>query len=344
MKKLIFLGAINHQKEPKGGEEYKNQTLLNEFVKYYQVQIIDTVHWKKNPTVWLKIIYLIFIRNFDELVISASSKSTYKFIKLLSQFDNKISKASYFVIGGYFPSAIVDNTFKSKYYSKIKAIIVEGESLKDKFIDIPSLFPKTHVIPNFKFFDKNIKFVKKKESVINFVFISRINKEKGVDIILEAVKNLNKRYNTKNTFNVNFYGKIDSQYEKTFFNELSENTVYHGFLNIIKNPTASYKILSKNDCMLFPTKWIGEGFPGVIIDAFICNMPVIATDWNMNSELISEKNGILIEPQNISQLEIAMRRMIEDSEFRIKLAKESEMSAHNYHVDNVFPRILEVIG
>ena len=30
--------------------------------------------------------------------------------------------------------------------------------------------------------------------------------------------------------------------------------------------------------MLFPTYWHGEGFPGIVIDAFVAGLLVVATD------------------------------------------------------------------
>ena len=41
--------------------------------------------------------------------------------------------------------------------------------------------------------------------------------------------------------------------------------------------------------MIFPTYYVGEGFPGTIIDAFSSGIPDIATDWRYNSEIV--QNG-----------------------------------------------------
>ena len=41
---------------------------------------------------------------------------------------------------------------------------------------------------------------------------------------------------------------------------------------------------------MFPTYWEGEGFPGTFIDCFASGLPIIATDWNYNAEII--KNNL----------------------------------------------------
>jgi glycosyltransferase involved in cell wall biosynthesis len=55
--------------------------------------------------------------------------------------------------------------------------------------------------------------------------------------------------------------------------------------------------------MLFPTTWMGEGFPGVILDALACGVPVIASDWNMNREVVIEgRTGRIIPPNDSKSL------------------------------------------
>jgi glycosyltransferase involved in cell wall biosynthesis len=96
--------------------------------------------------------------------------------------------------------------------------------------------------------------------------------------------------------------------------------------------------------MLFPTYWQGEGFPGAIIDAFVSGVPVIASDWNMNREIIiHEKNGLLVPPGDAMSLALAMKRMIFDGELRIKMGKRSNEFARKYHVDYVFPQLCHII-
>lgn len=40
--------------------------------------------------------------------------------------------------------------------------------------------------------------------------------------------------------------------------------------------------------LLFPTYYKGKGFAGTLIDAFSVGVPVIASDWKYNAELVNE--------------------------------------------------------
>ena len=48
--------------------------------------------------------------------------------------------------------------------------------------------------------------------------------------------------------------------------------------------------------LLFPTYYEGEGFAGTLIDAMAAGVPVIASDWRYNSEIVQDnRTGFLIK-------------------------------------------------
>ena len=55
----------------------------------------------------------------------------------------------------------------------------------------------------------------------------------------------------------------------------------------------SVDILKNYFALLFPTYYDGEGFAGTLIDAFSAGVPVIASDWKYNAEIVNEKVGIV---------------------------------------------------
>ena len=58
---------------------------------------------------------------------------------------------------------------------------------------------------------------------------------------------------------------------------------------------SNYAILNSYDMMIFPTYYAGEGVAGVIVDAFIAGLPVIASDLGSCREVISDKEtGYLV--------------------------------------------------
>lgn len=122
-----------------------------------------------------------------------------------------------------------------------------------------------------------------------FVFISQIHRTKGIDIIIALREQL------PPDFTLDVYGPI-------FENEyvfLKDKPYYKG----IVEPANISKTLAQYDVLVFPTTYPGEGYPGIIIEAFVNAMPVFTLDWRSIPELIENgSNGILVSPNNPMEL------------------------------------------
>lgn len=64
-------------------------------------------------------------------------------------------------------------------------------------------------------------------------------------------------------------------------------TTYGGLVPFDK----SVEVLKNYFALLFPTYYEGEGFAGTLLDAMAAGVPVVASDWRYNSEIVNEKNG-----------------------------------------------------
>lgn len=98
--------------------------------------------------------------------------------------------------------------------------------------------------------------------------------------------------------------------------------------------------------MLFPTYWHGEGFPGIIIDAFVSGLPVIATDWSLNADIIEDgKTGVILKENTVEALADAMDMMINNPKSVELMSKTCQNSAMNFDIKNVVSdKLLEKIG
>jgi glycosyltransferase involved in cell wall biosynthesis len=336
--RLLFIGAINLGNPPKGGEEYKNQLLINKIsVSFSDAKIIDTFQWIRSPKVWITLFLNILIRRLDIVLISASSVSTYRLLKLMQWVrPSLLRKTTYLVIGGYFPEGIRSKRFDWRFYKHLKNVVVEGNLLR-KIVLANSGLSNVNVLPNFKIFpDSLLKSNEKSHIKFRFVFVGRISKGKGISEILEAAEILK---NKNKEFEVDFYGPIEEEF---YFD--SDNNKYCGFLDFQHDPEQAYTNLASYDCMLFPTYWKGEGFPGVIIDAFIAGLPVIATDWNMNTEIIENGiNGFIIPPKDAISLANKMMWVIENRDTLKEIGTQNQEKANDYHIDRIWPQLFELI-
>jgi glycosyltransferase involved in cell wall biosynthesis len=339
--RILFIGAINNSKPPKGGEEYKNQLILEKLVQRSTLKTIaiDTYNWKRKPLLMAKLFLKILFIHFDSIVISASSASTFLLLKLVLKFKPSVlNKTHYLVIGGYFPEGIKTKRYDWKIYQNLKSVVLEGEILKEQILSCSDL-KNIKVVPNFKKFNNNHILSMSTKDKFNFVYIGRISKPKGVYEIIEAVRVL-KMQSPELIFSVDFYGPKEEEIE--FPVDLP--MFYKGYLDIMNKPEVSYATLTEYACMLFPTFWQGEGFPGVIIDAYVAGLPVIATDWNMNKEVVVVgETGLIIPIQDANALAMAMLKMIQNPEAVRIMSMNSMKKAKDFHIDTVWPAVEKVI-
>ncbi len=137
----------------------------------------------------------------------------------------------------------------------------------------------------------------KNNPVISFVFVGRYDRIKGIALLNVAIRNVLKK---NSSFFFNFIGPFppDAQLKHP-------NIFYHGE---IKDDLLLKSIVRKNDVIV--SSGFSEGMPTVIIEAMATGLAVISTDVGAVSELVDEKNGLLIPPGSFESIENAMIKFI----------------------------------
>jgi glycosyltransferase involved in cell wall biosynthesis len=106
--------------------------------------------------------------------------------------------------------------------------------------------------------------------------MSRVIKEKGLDVIFRFIDRLNE-LNLTNTIQIDFYGPIPPNENEYVLGNIKKyaNLSYKGILD----PEMIHQTLNNYDVMILPTRYPGEGFPGAILDAYISGIPVVVSNW-----------------------------------------------------------------
>ncbi|WNM57990.1 glycosyltransferase family 4 protein [Candidatus Nitrospira allomarina] len=130
----------------------------------------------------------------------------------------------------------------------------------------------------------------------HFVYLGHVSEIKGVDNLIQASKAV------KNV-TVDVYGPLTGNVGEADFAE--SGAKYCGVVLPEEVPT----VLGGYDVLVLPSRIPTEGYPGVILEAFTVGMPVIASRIGAIAEIVDERNGILIEPGQISQLVVAMEML-----------------------------------
>lgn len=129
---------------------------------------------------------------------------------------------------------------------------------------------------------------------VEFVFISRIMKEKGVDQYLQAARVIRQKYpNTR----FHICGFCEEAYEQTL-DELEKEGIiqYHGMVRDVKT------VLAKVHCTVHPT-YYPEGLSNVLLESAACGRAIISTDRSGCREVIDHGiNGYIVQPKSAGDL------------------------------------------
>ncbi|MCM1142528.1 MAG: glycosyltransferase [Muribaculum sp.] len=330
--KTIFIGPYSKGRVPNDGASIKNYHILNKLRTLLPDLIeIDTDGWKRKPWILIKILWFVASNRRSKFILSLNSDSANKLIRVIRAVAPD-AELIYWVIGGSIGNWLIEGRVKKDNYVWLKNIIVEGESMKSQFESVG--LHNVSVMPNFKklvAINSSIKEV----TPVRFLFLSRINEMKGCDIILESAKRLNQSgYLAK--YSIDFYGPIEHGYRDHFMSEIETlcNVEYKGFIDL--RNAENYNIVAQYNAMLFPTFWHGEGCPGIIIDAYMCGLPVLASEWNLNADYVNDrKTGLLFEAKSVTSLVDAMARCIRGEIDLEELSGNAKVAAKSYDIDKV---------
>ncbi|WP_040194949.1 glycosyltransferase family 4 protein [Clostridium culturomicium] len=132
------------------------------------------------------------------------------------------------------------------------------------------------------------------EQPINFNFVARVMKDKGIDEYLEAAKIIKKRY-PEVVFNV--IGMIDQPHYKDILKKYEEEEIikYHGF------QTDMMPFIEKCNCMINPS--YTEGMSNVLLENAACGRPVIASNIPGCKEIVNDgQSGYIFQVKNSQSL------------------------------------------
>lgn len=193
---------------------------------------------------------------------------------------NDAEKNDFIVNGNY--SLVAPNKHLCKQLSKITFILPETELLAKVFREYYQLV-NVFTLNNFRDIEIQDSHKRTEYGILNIAFLSRVMKEKGIFDLLEAVKEMNS--GTK-SIKLHIYGKkvFDSETESLFSSFLNENINYCGVLDHTKVVTT----LAGYDLFIFPTRFVGEGTPGVIVESLIAGTPVITSDFPQAKFLLKD--------------------------------------------------------
>lgn len=171
----------------------------------------------------------------------------------------------------------------------------------------------------------------------NIVAMGRFDYQKGFDLLLKA------------------FVHIASRYPEWGLTIVGDGEMKNEISNLVCNLNLEYQVnlpgrverpwtqLGNADIFVLSSRF--EGFPNVLLEAMACGVPPISFDCPSGpAEIITNNyNGILVPPENVEALALAIERLILQPEERLRLSENAKKVVNNYSLDQIMDHWDKVI-
>ncbi len=168
------------------------------------------------------------------------------------------------------------------------------------------------------------------------VSTSRLIKRKGLDSLIRAFAEFSKG---KKDVRLKLYGGGDQKETlESLANELGvgEKVTFLG-----EQPReVVYEDIGEYSVFVIPSK--NEGMSNSLLEAMARGLPVIATDVGGTRELVNERNGFIVEKENIEQISEALEELYNNRELVEKMGRASRESVRDLSWEKIAEQYIEL--
>jgi glycosyltransferase involved in cell wall biosynthesis len=288
-KTFYIIGNFGFISKSIDGQTVKTRNLKATFESIGPTDFYNTEKGKEHP---LSIISIIFkIPVFSSIVVALNTNGIKYLVPLIFFWSRLFKKKLYFVaIGGWLADFVKHHKLITLILKKFDKIFVESKAIVYRLEECG--YKNARYLFNFKTFDfERYDFsVNNDRKNLRMIFLSRVMWKKGIDIVGHIAETIDKE---KYPLSIDIYGPLEETSKNDILNMISKYAclTYRG----LASPDEVHKTMSEYDVLLFPTHWDGECFAGVILDAFIAGIPIIASDWKYNAEFVTDDVGFLFD-------------------------------------------------
>jgi glycosyltransferase involved in cell wall biosynthesis len=201
---------------------------------------------------------------------------------------------------------------------------------------LPSVQHKLEILPNASALPPPLSKVDPRGSKIAISFLGRLEPEKGVPQLIEALGKLAHRRDWSATI----AGDGDVTFSRSYIRRLgiADRVDIPGWLDA----PATAALLQRTD--IFVLASFIENLPMGIIEAFAYGLAVIATPVGAVPEVVShDHNGLLVPVGDIDALASALTRLLDDEELRLRLGEAARRDhAERYEINTYATRLLSI--
>ncbi len=173
------------------------------------------------------------------------------------------------------------------------------------------------------------------EDATVFTFVGRVTKDKGINELFEAARNLFEKYNDVYLLMVGpneNSGSVNPELYEWSLN--NKRVIYCGFTNVAE------QYLAASDIYVLPS--YREGFGSAVIEAEAMTVPVIVSDIPGPTDAMKENvTGLVVKKGDADSLTAAMDRLYTDCELREEMGRNAyEFVVQGFEQSVLFEKIL----
>ncbi len=343
--KVSVLGHFGGGETLLNGQTVKTKIITEELQRRFgreQVLKIDT-HGGWKTLVKAPFQTISALKNSRNILIFPAQNGLRIYAPLLSFFRHFFNgrKLHYVVIGGWLPQFLTKRKGLAKALKNFDGIYVETGTMKSALE--AQGFHNVLVMPNCK----KLTVLSENELVYpqgvpyKLCTFSRVMREKGIEDAVKTVIEVNQSLG-RTVFSLDIYGQVDEN-QTDWFEELRkifpDYIRYGGLIPFDR----SVETLKEYFALLFPTYYEGEGFAGTLIDAYSAGVPVIASDWKYNTELVNESVGYVYKTRDNVALAELLNAVATDPTMILKKKKTCLYEAEKYKIEKAVSVLLDRI-
>lgn len=336
-KNVLILGSFGYHNSQLDGQTIKTRSVYQLFKDNYKGNIkwFCSMTLRTKPYRYLLLLWKILISK--TIIVIYSSSGGFQTMLPVVYFIAKLfsKKTIYIAIGSTQIDCIEGcGLYKHKrddllYICRnLDAFLAETNKVKNTLIE-KYHYKNVDLLPNFRYFDKDIPFHHASKDTLRLVFMARITPQKGYDTVfkfIEAIKD--KNYDII----IDFYGPMDGVCNDEFMKLINLYKDYGVSYKGILQQNDIYTTLCQYDVLLFPT--LIDGIPGSIIDAYISSLTIVATNWEYANEIIDNNiNGFIVafdNPQKQEEFNERIIRLYNDRDLLEKMKYNAYLSREKY--------------
>lgn len=226
-----------------------------------------------------------------------------------------------------------------RYFRKLNGLIAVSDPARDF---VGHYFPGDYrVVPNGvdlgRFGDAVQPLPQFSDGKLNLLFVGRLEKRKGLGMLLRAYVQLKQRRPELRLIVVGD-GRMRRGYESYIQSQQIPDIVMAGYVS----PEDLPRYHASADIFCAPNTG-KESFGIVLLEAMAAGLPVVATDIPGFTQVISPgRHGILVRREDAVSLASAINLLADDAGLRASLGAEGRRAAASYSWDRVVDQVVEV--